>query len=322
MHSALRAAVTALALASLPAFAGAQTSDSVLTGELRRSTDAFRACAAAIPKTAGHLTVMHLVGRPANHGDSLPKATHPSVDLMVETIGVYARARLGASPGNLPYADSTQDRGMATLMFSSHLHVVGRRDGTMRWWGESDSTPSGIAPVDSMRRLGERLLGASLDSAVRAGEIFVWPDAYEKADSIAFAVDFVHPLPDATGKLQPMRVRHAAPLIAVHVASNEPVLPLSGPQPSFPRRALERGATGTIVMRFVVDTTGRVIPSTIADVGPAGTRRPRGNDGRVYQDFVRAVTDGLKRARYTPARFGGCAYPSLAQQAFVFDIAP
>ena len=317
----LRAALVVTMLAVFSEAGAAQVPDSVWQVERRRSSDAFRTCTSALPRSGGPLTVIHLTARPAQAGDSLPRATHASIDLFVETIAVFARARLGALPGNLPYADSTQDRALATAMFSSHLHVVARRNGTVRWWGESDSTPTQVAAIDSVRRAGEQLLGAALDSALRSGEYFQWSDAYEEADSITFAVHFVYPIPDRNGKLQPIRARHAAPLIAVHVAPSEPVTPLPGATPSFPRRALERGATATLVMRFVVDTTGRVVPGSIEDVWPADKPRPRGHMGRLYEDFRRSVTTALESARFTPARFGGCAYPTQVQQAFSFDIA-
>lgn len=320
MHQAVRAALLA-SLVALPGAAFAQDArDTAIVAALRPYASSLRACLAAAPRTPRYMTVVHITARAANHEDSLPKAVQQSVDLMVETIGTYARARLGAAAGNLPYADSTQSSGLASLMFSSHLHAIGRRDGTVRWWGESDSTPTRNAPVDSVRRAGEQLLGLALDSALAAGESFQWPDDYAGADSIAFAVEFVYPVPDSKGTLRPIRARHATPLIAVHVTSNEPVAPRRNLEVAFPPRALRFGATGTVVMRFVVDTAGQVVPSTISDVWPAGRPRPRGAAASAYDAFVREATAGLRRAVYSPARVGGCAYATVVHQPFTFEI--
>ena len=325
MHAILRAAFGAalgVALLAPAAVAGAQApADSAVLAALRPYASSLRACLESAPRAPRYMTVVHITARAADHRDTLPKAVHQSVDLMVETIGVHARARLGAAPGNLPYADSTQSSGLASLMFSSHLHAIGRRDGTMRWWGESDSTPSRNAPIDSVRRAGEQLLGLALDSALKSGEYFQWPDGYEGTDSIAFAVEFVHPLPDAQGKLRPIHARHATPLVAVHVTSVEPVTPRRGPDIAYPPRARRYGAIGTLVLRFVVDTAWKVLPATIRDTWPADKPRPRGAAATAYDDFLRAVTAGLRRAEYTPARVGGCPYATVVQQAFAFDIA-
>lgn len=80
------------------------------------------------------------------------------------------------------------------------------------------------------------------------------------------------------------------------------------PTPQYPRMLASSGIEGKVMVQFVVDTTGRVEPASIAFV---------------FSDhvlFERAVRDVLLRSRYVPAEFGGRHVRQLVEQAFAFAL--
>jgi hypothetical protein len=77
-----------------------------------------------------------------------------------------------------------------------------------------------------------------------------------------------------------------------------------------------RGYAGNVRMQFVIDTSGRAIPSTIRDVWPANEPRVVGPPAFAYDTLVRTMRITLQDARFAPARLGGCVVSQLVQQAF------
>jgi periplasmic protein TonB len=100
--------------------------------------------------------------------------------------------------------------------------------------------------------------------------------------------------------------------------SNEPFTELTvekavqarsgNPEPRYPAFLQSAGVQGTVYAQFVVDTTGRVEPSSIVF--------PRSD----HVLFERAVRDVLLRSRYSPAEFGGQRVRQLVEQAFAFAL--
>ena len=89
-----------------------------------------------------------------------------------------------------------------------------------------------------------------------------------------------------------------------------PAAPLPGnPPPQYPAALRATGVEGQVVARFVVDTLGRVEPSSVEL--PAGDSDPR---------FATAVRDVLPRLRFRPAAVGGHRVRQRVQQPFTFAI--
>jgi|SRR5581483_5522732 len=90
-------------------------------------------------------------------------------------------------------------------------------------------------------------------------------------------------------------------------STTEP-MPLSKDGPTYPEVAREVGAEDSLLIRFVIDTSGRIVPSTV--FFEAGT----------YQNFARSVQMWVPRARFTPARIGACAVPVLTRQSYIYKL--
>jgi len=81
------------------------------------------------------------------------------------------------------------------------------------------------------------------------------------------------------------------------------------PRPRYPADLQRAGIEGTLMVQFVVDSTGRVDEKTLtfpADAQPG---------------FLRAVRDALVRSRYFPAELAGMRVRQLVQQQFSFVLA-
>ncbi|HEX5832132.1 MAG TPA: energy transducer TonB [Gemmatimonadaceae bacterium] len=80
------------------------------------------------------------------------------------------------------------------------------------------------------------------------------------------------------------------------------------PAPGYPALLRTRGVEGEAVLRFVVDTTGRVEPGSAVVLSADDPA------------FGVAVVRVLPRLRFAPARVGGRAVRQLVQQAFRFEL--
>ena len=88
-----------------------------------------------------------------------------------------------------------------------------------------------------------------------------------------------------------------------------PVILLPGTlPPRYPERLRAGGIEGRVVMRFVVDTAGRVEPGSVRTV-----------EGD-HELFVSSVRDALPRMRFAPAEAGGRRVRQLVEQSFQFSL--
>jgi TonB family protein len=90
----------------------------------------------------------------------------------------------------------------------------------------------------------------------------------------------------------------------------EPVRILSSRIPTYPRELKQACVTGTVIVSFIVDTTGRFSPGSLA---------VRSSDD--YR-FTRAVRDVVDSARFEPAKIAGVKVRQLVQQPFDFRVVP
>jgi protein TonB len=81
------------------------------------------------------------------------------------------------------------------------------------------------------------------------------------------------------------------------------------PRPRYPTELQRAGIEGSLLVEFVVDSTGRVDAKTLSF--PTGAQ----------PGFLRSVRDALLRSRYFPAELAGMRVRQLVQQQFTFVIA-
>lgn len=79
-------------------------------------------------------------------------------------------------------------------------------------------------------------------------------------------------------------------------------------RPRYPESLRQAAIDGTVLVRFVVDTTGRVDMSSVAVVSST------------HDLFTRAVRDALPGLRFKPAESGGHHVRALAEMPFEFQI--
>ena len=112
--------------------------------------------------------------------------------------------------------------------------------------------------------------------------------------------------PDGTG------VRNPAPMVTDAMNAEEvekPVVRAPGsPGPRYPDFLRSSGATGDVLVQFVVDTAGRAVLSTFKVMSTTN------------ELFAQAVERALPAMRFIPAEAGGRKVRQLVQQAFAFAI--
>ena len=89
----------------------------------------------------------------------------------------------------------------------------------------------------------------------------------------------------------------------------EAASPSSGnPAPVYPESERSSGATGRVMVQFVVGANGRVEPGSIKVLESTNSA------------FAAAVREVLPRHRFSPAKIGGKAVRQIVQQPFVFRL--
>lgn len=259
---------------------------------------------------ARHVLVQLVPGDAGAPFAEVPRAAWESVVLASEAIGWNARALLGAPEGDLPQPDTL----LSWRNAHSHLHIVARRDGTMRWSLPWETLGHSSQPVPIVEP-ALRLLGAAVDRALERGERFSWPDDLA-GDSLFFELRLAYPVPLSVG-VTPLRARHSVPLVAVRAPVYTPVVALEPLRIRHPR-ALSRGVKGSITVEFTVDTAGRVPPGSIRDRRDRDEPAPSGELARYYRSYLREMKRTIERTRWGPARIGGCLVEQRVVQEFNF----
>lgn len=185
-------------------------------------------------------------------------------------------------------------------------------------WHRDGRLTSSVAG-DSSRGIG--LLARALDAAQGAGDTFmVWPDTV-RADSLVFYFSLVRPMVDTAGTVHAVTERPIVPVFSIGAPRQRTVAWLArGTMPQYPRDAFREGATGTVVLQFVVDTSGRADTTTFRDIWPGDRPRPTGASAAYYNGFLDTARRSIATARFRPARIGRCAVRQVVWEPFTFDI--
>jgi len=90
---------------------------------------------------------------------------------------------------------------------------------------------------------------------------------------------------------------------------NELLMHLLTPlKPRYPEALRQAGIEGSVLVRFVVDTLGRIDPASVQILSST------------HDQFTRAVRDALSGFRFRPAESNGKRIPALAEMPFEFKV--
>lgn len=262
--------------------------------------------------------------------DSTLGAFVPAVDSFAQVVAARAREILGATPAQLPPGEPKYTWRNPTR----NLEFTAYRDGRLLWRisanARRDSMVTGGTVGDSvmageearregagMHRPMAELLAHAVAELQAEGMSLVWPDNSPR-DSLAFLIEVRRPLVVRGGEIIPIQVRRAFPLFSIAEPWIESAVPIQVPRPAYPMGNLESAVEANVVVTFVVDKFGRVDMSTVRDKWPANRPRYKGREARFYREFVASVREALSKARFEPARVGGCAIPQPVIQPFGF----
>ena len=291
----LRRVLPPVAALALPAAVGAQAA--ATTGGFGDLGPPAAACAARIP--AGSM-VRVTVYLQATVVDPADRPLLPAADLLAQLASERVRALLGATPGTLPRGDSA----VAWTALADPLRVTVHRDGRFTLPASADRAA---------------LLPRAIADLAAGGERVFWPDGHP-GDSAAVELRLHRPVVDPGGAAEPLRLRVELPLFSLPVPRSSPVVQTRPPRIAYPESSLRGGAVGTVILEFVVDSTGRVDPATVREVWAPERPRLTGEVGRFYDAFVRSAVRGLSAARYEPTRIGGCVVRWLVRQEFDYGL--
>jgi hypothetical protein len=214
-------------------------------------------------------------------------------DLIAHDVAAELRKQIGGSESTAPQAGAS----VKWYSLPAELVITARPDGSMSWRGLSATGhPAAVT-----------LLSAAMDSARAHGEgVMIWPEAYT-ADSIVLRLSLLSGRLDGnvpTSVRRSRRIRFLAFTIMNPVSS--PVLPPNKSNVRYPFYNEQHGVSGSLLAQFVVDTNGKAIMSTFKDLWPADVPRLTDVKQNYYDDFVKAVRDGVSKETFTPARVGSC----------------
>jgi Flp pilus assembly protein TadD len=236
------------------------------------------------------------------------RAWRSQVAFLLSDAAPLVRARFAAAGGELGAADSV-------LRWSprpERVRVTTLRSGRVR------AHP--LHGDRSARVTAAGLFAAAIDSSLRTGtSAFFWPSGL-RGDSLV--VDVSISASNLAGPpIGALRPGVQIPLFHLAVPEERPVSVIPGSRaPVYPHRARSNGGEATVVGRFIVDTTGRIVPGSFYDVWVSDAPRPRGSLGVFYKEFVSAVADAVPGMRFQPATIGGCPVRQLVQMPFVFKL--
>ena len=244
----------------------------------------------------------------AEIADSVPvsAAVLGSVDVSTQAMAEATRTLLGAGPGQLPPGEPS-----VTWRHLDHrLTVVAKKGDVLAW----TVRPPEWLSDQSLGDEGAQLLARAFSAARTKGDaFFLWSDDLRR-DSLTWIVRLEAASLGTDGTVTPPALRAGFPVFTVLMPPSQ-VPEVDRIRTNFPMMRT-RGYAGNIRMQFVIDTSGRAIPSTIRDVWPANEPRVVGAPAFAYDTLVRTMRTTLQDARFAPARLGGCVVSQLVQQAF------
>lgn len=237
--------------------------------------------------------------------DSADEHLSQSADLFAQSVAQRLRVMLGAKGDTLPPAEPTLTwrnirRGVTVAITATH-------DG-------------GLA-VQPLAEDVDPVAGGLVTRIARAveasGDWFFWPPD-EKRDSVSFDLSIALAPPHETRLTGGFG--YAFPIFSMAYPVETGAVLTTTTLPPHPDKKFGVGGDGTVVLEFVVDSTGHVDTATVRDPLENDPQRPTGEAGEIYDEFIKSLREWLPTATYEPARIGGCAVSQLVQQPFSFSV--
>jgi len=260
----------------------------------------IRSCAdTTAPPSFGRTTIVQYWMAP----NTIP-AVSDQLDLVSQHVAERVRATLGAPPNRLPAADSVI--GWRNVRGEVPLQLVIHRTQPTTWHTDSAVVP-GEAKLVSVYL-------AALQSMSQDDLWVVWPEGFG-ADSIVMRF-FLTPRQDM------MEGRRSAFDVFSAITA---LLPETEPEtdrlivPQYPGDAKRKKIAGSVLLRFEIDTAGRVVPATITSVAPPPGAFDFPDGMRYYAEFVDAARAAALATTYRPARTGVCAVPQVVMAPYHFN---
>jgi hypothetical protein len=214
---------------------------------------------------------------------------------------------MGAGAGQLPPGEPA----VGWRQLEHQLLVVARRDGRLTW---SVRPPLWLSD-NHIDDAGAQHLAHALQAARTKGEAFLWDDGLQR-DSVSWLVRLEPATLAEDGTITPPGLRAGFPVFSVRTPPIQPA-DVERIRTNYPMVRI-RGFAGTVRLQFVIDTSGRAVPSTIRGIWPANEARLVGPPKFAYDSVVRVMQLALEDARFAPARIGRCTVSQLVQQAFTY----
>jgi len=150
-----------------------------------------------------------------------------------------------------------------------------------------------------------------------SGDRFFWPPD-EPGDSVSFELSIALAPPHETALSG--NVGYAFPIFSIAYPTETAALLTSTTLPPHPDKSFGVSGDGTVMLDFIVDSTGHVDTATVRDPLLNSQQHPTGKEGEIYDEFVKSLREWLPTATYEPARIGGCPVRQLVQQPFAFTV--
>lgn len=268
-----------------------------------------RACLAAVVPTSLTPQAVRLVMRwspELKETAAIVEARTQFVQAL-QAIAEEVRQSFGSPDGATPV-----DARLTWRQLDGMRVLTAHRDG--RW--TRDSVSDMATATDSTESAAMLAVERGIDATFAFGASrFRWPadlpgDRFEARLSLEVAPELPAPEAAPSAAIRVFSIRHPV---------ERPAQAINNRAPAYPDDALNSGVNGTVILRFVIEATGRVRMASVREEWPESLTRPRGDARRWYDAFLAAALTSLANARFRPAELGGCKVPRLVTQAFVFE---
>jgi len=228
-----------------------------------------------------------------------------SADLFAQSVAQSLRLMLGLKGDTLPPAAPTMT--WRNIQPGASITITAARSG-------------GIA-VQPLAVNVDPVAGGLLTRIARAveasGDRFFWPPD-EQGDSGSFELLIALAPPHETTLSGD--VGYAFPIFSIAYPTESAAVLTSTTLPPRPDKPFGVNGDGTVMLDFVVDSTGHVDTATVRDPLLSSQQHPTGKEGEIYDAFIKSLREWLPTATYDPARLGGCPVRQLVQQPFAFSV--
>ena len=259
-----------------------------------------RSCLDSIPASAFHTTTAFIEAAAAD----LSAPERGLADTVVHRMAERARVVMGGTIDSIPDAEPA----VTWRAFERGVRVTLRRS------GPPSAVPTGESGDTSLTAVFGRTL-----REIPATNLPAWPTSIER-DSVAFTIDFVAPAFSRDGTPPQPSARLAFPVFYVRQPWEQFAALKTIRRTSYPEINRQEQVTGTVILRFSVDTAGSADPATLTELWPAHLPRLQGTLGQAYARFLDASKTAVLASAFTPAMIGGCKVRQVVEQPFTFSL--